>query len=216
MRQALPLLTTLVLLLAYGIAEGLWTDRWLLSGAVERAAARLREVALDFGDWQGRERELDARQAARAEVASYLLRDYVNRKTGQAVSVLLVCGRAGPTALHAPEVCYGGAGYEAAAPPARRAVAGGEFWVGQFRKPGPAADHLQIYWSWGAAGRWQAPASPRVHFAGHRALYKLYVICRLPPAGEAPRGELCQDFLDQVLPQLNTSLFVSPGRPGRE
>jgi hypothetical protein len=99
-------------------------------------------------------------------------------------------------------------------PAERRVVGGAEFWVGQFRKPGPVADPLQIYWSWGAAGHWEAPASPRVHFAGQGALYKLYVVCRVPTADETLHGGPCQDFLEQLLPALHRGLFASPAPPG--
>jgi hypothetical protein len=216
MRRVLPLLAALLLLIAYGVAEGLWTNRWQLSKAVEEATARLRNVPLRVGDWQGRQRTLDARQVARAEMGGYLLRDYVHRETGQEVSVLLVCGRAGPTALHSPEVCYGGAGYAPAAPPARQALAGGEFWGARFRKSGPAAEALQIYWSWNVDGRWQAPDSPRLHFAGQPALYKLYVIRRVVGAEGSAADGPCREFLDGLLPELQRALFTAPAasRPG--
>ena len=41
MLRFLPLLTSLALLIGYGVAEGLWTDRWWPSPELEKAAARI-------------------------------------------------------------------------------------------------------------------------------------------------------------------------------
>src|SRR5436309_15131180 len=122
MSRILPALVALPLVVACGLAEGLWANRWQTSAAAEQAAARLKEVPLAVGDWQAEEREFDARQAEKAELTGHTWRRYVNQKTGAAVSVLLVCGRAGPVALHPPDVCYQGAGYRLTAPQARRDV----------------------------------------------------------------------------------------------
>jgi hypothetical protein len=209
---------------AYGIAEGLWTHRWFASADLAQAAARLEQLPRSVGDWQGTDQELDPRQVVQAEITGYVMRRYVNERTGASVQVLLVCGRPGPTALHSPEVCYPGAGFAPAGAPVRKgfeassAASCGDFWVGQFQKSAPAPDALRIFWSWNGAGTWQAADRPRFHFAHHKALYKLYVIRQLvrpdEPLGEDPT----LDFMGHFLPQVQRVLFPSAAaasEPGR-
>ena len=51
------------------------------------------------------------RTMARAGIKGCVYRRYRNPRTGESVSVLLVCGRGGPISVHTPDVCYAGAGY---------------------------------------------------------------------------------------------------------
>jgi Protein of unknown function (DUF3485) len=211
--RLLPIFLTLPLVVAFGIGEGLWTNRWGWSDGTERAAARLAGVPRTLGDWQGQDEQLDARQIARAEMVGYVLRRYVNRRTGAQLSVLLVCGRPGPTSVHTPEVCFPGAGYALAAPAERQDIAlegqplTAQLWRGQFQKGGAVPDAVRIYWGWTANGDWSAPDHPRVTFASARALYKLYVTRSLSrpdePLAEDPSG----DFLRAFLPELRQCLF---------
>src|SRR5437016_5872335 len=114
MMRILPILTALALIVAFGCAEGEWTNRWSSSDATEKAAARLSDIPATIGAWDGHDTPLDPRQVAQAEMAGYLMRRYVHRPTGEAVSVLLVCGRPGPTSVHTPEICFPASGYNLA------------------------------------------------------------------------------------------------------
>src|SRR5438105_7726947 len=100
MSRVCPLLTVFAVVASSGALHGVRTNRWAPSGALERATARLADLPMTVGDWDGQADELDARQAALAEVSGSVLRRYVNRRTGAVVSVLLVCGRPGPVSLH--------------------------------------------------------------------------------------------------------------------
>src|SRR5437763_955556 len=97
-------------LVGAGIVHGFWTDRWTASADVEEAAARLSDVPVRFGDWDGADVEVKPGQVG-AGVAGCLQRRFVNHKTGQSVVIALVNGRPGPVATHTPEVCYGASGY---------------------------------------------------------------------------------------------------------
>lgn len=213
MLRMLPTWLGLALVIAFGVAEGLWANRWQISDAPEQAAARLAEVPLSVGDWKGEPRELDARQVAKAELTGYLHRRYVNEQTEEAVTVLLVCGRAGPVSLHTPDVCYQGAGYHLSESQTRRDVAPEsmaepvKFWVGQFQKDGAVPDPLRIFWIWGANGKWETPDNPRLAFARADALYKLYVIRELPSADDPLDKDPSLEFVKVFLPQLQSRLF---------
>jgi hypothetical protein len=214
MARILPTLAALPLVIAFGVADGLWSDRWGPSPDLDQAVHRLEAVPLDVGNWQGQAKTVPARQLAAAGIKGYLYRVYQNRRTGAVLEVFLVCGKHGPIAVHTPDVCYEGAGYNRDSDITHRAVAGpvpAEFWSARFRPTeGALTAPKRISWAWTATGEWQAPQSPRVAFARSAALYKLYVIYNLPrleePAGQDPTA----DFLAQFLPVVNQCLFPAP------
>jgi hypothetical protein len=199
------------LVLAFGIVEGLWSNRWAFSGETERAAARLKDVPRVVGDWEGQDRELDTREAARAEISGYLMRQYVHRRTGSTVTVLLVCGQPGPVAAHTPDVCYRGGGYRRAGSTTHhvvRTTPSAEFWTARFEKSGSAIpEQLRIFWAWSAGGPWSAPDAPRFAFPGAPALYKLYVIRRLARPDEPLEKDPTAAFLRVFVPEVNRCLF---------
>ncbi|MFO0842140.1 MAG: exosortase-associated EpsI family protein [Gemmataceae bacterium] len=224
MSRLMPVATAVTLLVAYGLADGYWTDRWSLSRELADAPARLTEVPLRVGEWEGEERELDPRQARQGEIKGSILRRYANRATGEALSVLLVCGRPGPIAVHSPDVCLGGAGFELQREAARRPISGpglsGEdaFWEGRFHKPAEAVPEvIDVYWSWNGGDGWKAVKSPRLFFARERVLYKLYVTRAVDrpdaapaAASEGAAGETrdpSRQFLTVFLPEVSRALF---------
>ena len=217
-----PVLSAIPRLLSYGVGEGLWTDRLRLSAQLEQGPERLARLPTTLGVWEGSDEELDPRQVKQAELRGHLLRRYVNGATGETLTVLAVCGRPGPVAVHSPEVCYGGAGFVPARPRARHAVgsegpAGADtFWSERYHKPGSAVpEHLHLYYSWKAAGVWAAAANPRLAFARERALYKVYVVRRLARPDEPAEQDPVPDFLRLLVPQLNRCLFSDdPATPG--
>jgi hypothetical protein len=205
--RMLPIWAALVAVLLAGMVHAIWTDRWGTGGADPLAAARLAAVPLIVGDWVGEPLEIDQRQLTRAEINHHLLRRYVNRRTGREVSVLLVSGRGGPIAVHTPEICFAGSGYELVARPVRYTLPGSspapEFWTATFRKGGPVAEHLRIYWAWNAAGTWQAPENARLALARFPTVYKLYVM--RSTAGRPDEGtdaDPTPEFLKVLLPAM--------------
>src|SRR5438128_962489 len=155
MLRTLLFLAAFPLLAAVGIVEGLWTNRRGPSADLEAATARLDDVPLTAGAWEGQALELDRQQVVQAGVHGYLMRRYVHRETGNALTVLIVCGRHGPVSIHTPDVCYNGAGFAVVDGPARESLAAEaltpvpEFWSARFRKLKDAqAEQLRIRWAW--------------------------------------------------------------------
>jgi hypothetical protein len=217
MKRNLRLGTAVILLVAFGVVEGLWTDRWALSGAVEQATDRLGAVPAGVGDWESKDEELDARQIERSGMSGYLMRQYTHRRTGETIQVLLVCGKPGPTCVHTPDVCYRGAGYVQQGPAKRRDLGGpaplgpAQFWTADFVKQDAVVpERLRIYWGWGTSAGWQAPDNPRVSFVGQGALYKLYVIRHVLKTDDMPTADPASAFVRVLLPQLNQALFAAP------
>jgi hypothetical protein len=213
MARVYRLLTVFAVVASAGAVHGLWTNRWAAPAALERGAARMADLPMTLGDWDGQAEALDGRQLAAADVSGHLLRRYVNRRTGAVVSVLLLCGRPGPISVHTPEVCYRGTGYDQVGVRTKHALDGqaGELWVSRFQKqPAAAPESLRVLYAWNAAGKWEAPASPRSAFARYPALYKLYVIRPLVRDDEPLEEDPVLELLRGLLPALEKALFPAP------
>src|SRR5262249_2166850 len=158
--------------------HGVWTNRWQSSEALDEALARVDDVPKAFGSWQAEDEEVDADLFARAGAQAFWLRTYRHAQTGETISVILMCGRSGRMAVHTPDVCYKGSGYELSSSakkinigPADAPAA--EFWTGVFVKEKSVdAGQLRLFWGWSDGGQWQAPTVPRFTFRGLPFLYK--------------------------------------------
>jgi hypothetical protein len=189
-----------------------WTRRWQDARELETTVARLDRVPLTLGEWAGKDEDLNPEEVTQGGLAGAWRRRYVHRRTGTSLTVLLMCGRPGAAAVHTPEWCYRGVGYE----PERAerfsvedsAGSVGEFWTSKFRKPDAvAAPGLRIFWGWNAAGAWQVPDYPRLAFARHPVLCKLYVVRELSSPTEALDEDPAVGFLQEFLPAANGALF---------
>jgi hypothetical protein len=214
MPRWLPQLIALTLVLGSGAVHGIWSGRWSPSRVLETRAAELKCVPSVVGDWKGTDMELDARTLQVARLAGYVMRRYQNPK-GDVVTAMLVCGLPGPVAVHTPEICYPGNGFEQVADAVKQPVAPGEsghdeFWSVDFHKAGPAVpEDLRVLYSWNAGKSWSTSENPRLEFAGEPALFKLYVV-RIKGAAARPEGDdPGVDFLRQFLPVLRGCLFAS-------
>lgn len=186
-----------------------------MSRALEDAVARLENVPLSVGDWRGAGREISQEEEVKgALLSSCRSYQFVNRRKGQAVNVLLMCGLPGPVSVHTPDICYTSSGYKMTTGPDPLTLAGdglteADLKTATFRKEGAVTPgEIRVFWVWNAGGRWQAPNNPRWTFSRAKALYKLYVV-RETGAKDAghPEQDVAADFLRIFLPQLNRALF---------
>ncbi|MBN9522462.1 exosortase-associated EpsI family protein [bacterium] len=216
-RAALVLLG-LGALVAAAVVEGVRSNRWGVPDDLKAAAARLDRVPAAFGDWTGTEVPIEQKVLDRAEAVGAVSRIYKNKQSGAVVSVLLLCGPAGPIGSHTPDICYAGLGYQMVGGEARRTVAPpagpASYWSARFAKD--AADPGQeVCWAWGADGTWSASDSPRREFVLHTVLYKLYASRGLAHTAAARPGatepDPIHDFLAEFLPVLRTALDPGPG-----
>jgi hypothetical protein len=204
MTRLIPWLTALTLLLTAGLLHGIWTERWQPSTALSEAADRLHNVPLDIGDWQGKDIEVDAEAFAQAGARSYWARTYSRRDGDGTVLAILMCGRAGKMAVHTPEVCYRGAGYDLLDTPTHAVVRDdGTFWNARFAKQAGSIAELRLYWAWGDGEVWQAPSNPRWELRGRAFLYKLYLSHERTGPDDT---DVTADFLPQLLPELHKVL----------
>jgi hypothetical protein len=177
------------------------------SGELEAAAARVAEVPLVIGSWHGTDDASDAASFSQAGAKSYWMRTYVHEESKASLLVILMCGRSGKMAVHTPEVCYQGAGYELVGAPkayAWSAETPQRLWTARFDKKVGRPAQLRLYWGWNAQGNWEAAASPRWQYRGEPFLYKLYV-----SQERASETDAAPDFLRQFVPVLHKTLFPS-------
>ena len=211
--RIIPTVVCVMFILGSGIVHGLWTSRWYPSKALQQAVSRVPKVPMEIGEWKATDVEVDAETYAQAGAQGYWMRNYRHDKTGERITVILMCGPFGQMSVHTPDVCYRGAGYEMDGGQRKVVIRDGDteghFWSGVFRKNNAlSAPALHLYWSWSADGDWLTPSSPRFTFRGRPALYKLYVIQQetVMPESKATQNEV-QRFIGQLLPQLKKSLF---------
>src|SRR6266852_2093937 len=107
MQRTLPYALVLAMLIASGLAHGLITDRWSDPPDAHAQVAAFARVPMVIDDWDGRSIDTEEDRLPQEEVGNALLRRYVNRLNGSAVTVFLSSGRPGPmVAGHLPESCY--------------------------------------------------------------------------------------------------------------
>lgn len=205
--KRVPLITSVIIIIGAGLVHGFWTDRWGISEKVATAASRVQQIPNRVGDWVGK--PLEQKVTHQAGIAGQLFRRYVNARTGDEVSIAIVCGRCGPVCIHTPDVCYGASGYHVGG---RTDVAvdwpGGaaKFYTADAVKSRTAErTSVRIFWAWYADGKWGIEANPRMAYAGVSALYKFYVIRDMATPTEL-KLDPCLEFLRQFLPALTDTL----------
>jgi hypothetical protein len=206
--KTLALLVAILLVVAATALAGSLTDRWGQDVVRRDASRRLTYVPTTVGHWTGEDRPLDPGGLLIAGADGSIHRRFVNQRTGQTVTVLLLCGRSGPMSVHAPDACYRAAGYVEDGARIRfspREDSNSSFWVRQFQKPILLADRLRVIYGWSEGGEWSAPEHPRLSFAGRTALYKMYLIRELPRNDEPITADPAVDLLRTLLPHLRSA-----------
>ncbi len=209
-------LILIVTLGSVGLVQGLWIGRWVQVDQ-RQEIEEMETLPHTIGSWDARSGTEKATKPPMDEWSNYLRRRYVKRDDGDLLTVLLTRGKPGPMVIkHLPTECYISNGYELEAEPKRHLVSGSdmnvvdEFWVATFKKTNEATpQRVRVYWSWSADGRWQTPERPRVAFAGHRVLYKLYVVRLLASDDQGPDGSQVQDFIKDLTQAMRKSLFAA-------
>lgn len=208
MNRIVAFLTVLALVVASGTVSGLWTNRWGTAVSAEQAGARLEQVPLSVGEWDGTDVPLTDREVKAAQFSGYLHRRYLHRKSGQVVTVLVACGRGGPMCVHTPDVCYTNSGYQQTATKAFALDDQTAFKVLEFRRTNVAmSTQMRLYLAWGTRGGWAAPTNPRLSYAGQPVLYKVYASREVTKLQEDVEHDPSADLLKALMPELNRTLF---------
>ena len=200
-------LTGSLALIACGIVHGFWTDRWVPPVETTQAAERLDAIPLELGDWDGEVNQVKAGEGGEG-VAGCIKRLYINRKTGVAVSLFMVCGRPGPVSIHTPEVCYGASGFLVNPKDTFDTESGDSLWKTDVARTSATEEkRLRLYWGWNGGNGWTACDDARVRFVRYPVLHKVYVVRELDGLTDSSPSEPCEEFLHVLLPALRTTLF---------
>jgi hypothetical protein len=200
-----------------GRIAGSFSHRWGKPFDLSVAAEHLAATPENCGDWELQtSRPLDADSVEMLQCAGSTQRTYRNRTTGQIVSMFMIVGPPGPTAVHAPEICYSSQAYDSVEPRKRIQVRGSQFpdeafWETVFRHNDLYAHVLCVAYAWNAGDGWRAAERPRFSFANRPLLYKLQVAGNVRSADSRGEDDPCVSFLRDFLPVLDAALFQSAG-----
>jgi len=233
--QHVLMILAIAAVIASGALHGAWTHRWQISERILEASKSIDRIPDTLEGWDSEPIELPAEQLVQTEAVRAYARRLTHRATGTIVSVLLLCGRTGPLAVHTPEVCFQGRGKQTMGSPRRVAIKDdtgrdwGEFWSADFRPADRRQDEFaRLFWGWSTDGvQWKCPTNPRVAFAGNPLLYKLYVMRHLtdlevrerrerrePPIGSDDIAGVLRKFLPEVRQAIKASQKPQAGAAG--
>ncbi len=200
----IALVVTIGATVAGGLLYGNYSQRWGPPPDLQAAGAHVENLPKTIGDWQlAEETTMSDTVVQMLECAGHVQRKYINKTNGQEVSVAVIVGPSGPTAVHTPEICFSSRAYDR--PTERRAVALDEsspdsdkFWTLDFTTRNVMATKLRVYYAWSDGGPWQASKSPRYEFAAAPMLYKIQLSTDVPPRVNDETRDAGLDFLEQL------------------
>ena len=211
--SAIAVLLVAAVTLGAGVIHGRMLNRWGISEDMQAAAAQLARLPAQFGQWRSAaDQELDATSVEMLECAAYKARTYVHEGTGQAVSVTVLLGRAGPITAHTPEICYSGRAYrvhqERQAIEIHDVRGGGDaFWALTFQANDVSGTLLRVCYGWSAGARWSAPRDARFAFAGRPYVYKIQLSTPLSSLAAPQQEDPCRKFLEEFVPAARKYLI---------
>ena len=221
MFRYVPIVFGLALILFLGVVQGIWSDRWSDEGAdAVDFAARLANVPMQVGNWEGvdQSEEADQRALDVAGAVGHLSRTFTNKVTGRTVSVYVICGHFRKITAHTPDRCYKASGFASVGEQTQQSIewddSTAEFHTQSFRKESTdGIQFLRVFWAWSQDGKWQAPDHPNWEFARVRALYKLYLISPVQKRNEQPLESAAVPFAKEFMPELERALFPATASP---
>lgn len=212
MTNLIRIAAAVALVIGAGLVHGSWTNRWRLSSQLSETALRLESLPMKIGDWAGIPTPIPESEKKIAGAIGCLTRQYTNSKTGDAVSVMLICGLPGNIVNHTPDVCYTGNGYSLESPGAFQTSFGdppksAEFLTSIATRRGSAPSTLRIFWSWNDSNGWRTPEAPYRTFAAAPALYKLYVVRETAGETISAEDDPSQNLLASLLLAIDHVVF---------
>jgi hypothetical protein len=199
---AVGLAVAVSITLLSGIAHGVLDGRWSAQADQRAHGAKLNHLAETCGAWKlSEEKSLDESAEELLRCYGSTVRDYVNSETGDRVSVAVLFGPRGPTAIHIPEICFDSVGTDQVGDRREESINlnGKEntFWSVMFSRDGESEPSINIWYAWSDGGEWIAGNYPR--FWMTETLYKVQVS---GPVGDGKASSPCRDFLTAFLPHL--------------
>jgi len=202
----LPVGIAAIALVATGLVQGFWSDRWSIAEELQHAEEACGQIPTSAGDWNADGPITVKRQN---DGTFYLVQSYTNRRNSETVSIALIGGRPGPVSIHTPDVCYSASGFDVTNRTTQSIETNAgkaNFYTTEALKQNATRNtKLRIYWSWLTSESWQVSDNPRITFAGEPVLFKFYVIRELTSTTSL-ETDPCVDFIKHMLPAMQQVL----------
>ncbi len=190
-----------------GVVHGRLSNRWGRHPDLEHAGKLLTSFPRSFGEWiQDDEKDLGVDVRKILQCAGSFHRVYVNAKTGDVVSAVLIVGPPGPTLAHTPEICLSSQQFERVRGPdplriTDQAARQHTFHAVEFASKDVSQESLQVVYGWSDGGAWYVPRFGRFTEGGKLLMYKIQIMVQGSGESEYSRSaEVCQHFVSQFIP----------------
>jgi hypothetical protein len=214
--------------LILGISGGLryWREWKFASLAVKSEAApfslsRLPRVA---GSWQageGSETQLDPDVARIAGSTDHIVRSYLDEKSGEQASALILYGMAATVFAHTPEACYPSAGYQLVKGPVDGTITLPDAkepvryrWAIYVKRVAGISRYEEAYYTFRHNGEWLPDIAGRWKmFRYHPSIFKVQIAHPVSSLSESGKGGACELLLTELVRQIEERLTA--GGPGQ-
>ena len=216
-----PWVWMIVACLFLGISGGLrlWRE-WQFASLAESSSAppfRLEELPRDLGDWQStkeNDSQLDPEVARIAGSKDSIIRTYLDRKSGDQMSALVLYGPSYWVFAHSPDACYPAAGYQLVRGPKDRElhVPGVKApvhyrWAIYMKRIGGVGHYVETYHCFYYKNEWLPDASDQWKtFRYHPSMFKIQLardVTGLSEEVHAPSELVLGDFIREISDRLS-------------
>jgi hypothetical protein len=210
--------------LLLGISGGIrfWRD-WQFRLQAEKGAVcpfPLNELPKTLGTWQcleGSEGQLEPEIAQTAGSSENLVREYLDEKGGDRISVIVLYGLATTVFAHPPDVCYPGHGYRVVMAPKDRRLSIPGMKVPAVcrtaiyaKKVGPSERYEVVYHSFCHDGQWVPELASRwKSFRYHPGAFKIQ-LQRTVSSGFTLEDDSSESLLNQLIQEINRRKAPNP------
>ena len=205
MQKLIVALVGLGLTIGTGVVFGHLTQRWGPAPDLLKAAERVENFPREIGEWEIVDEEpLSDNVVRMLDCAGSVSRRYMNRTTGDTLSLAVIVGPPGPTAVHTPEICYSSRDYKQSSKRRRITVTDDRnnehsFWEVTFQSKQLSSVEMATLYAWRADTSWEASESPRFEFGGKGLLYKFQLATQLSPFNKSASEASYESFLKDLM-----------------
>jgi hypothetical protein len=212
--------------LLLGLSGGLrfWRD-WqfaTLAAKSDHLPFHLSELPRTIGDWESNPKDdgtLDAKVARIAGSSDYIMRTYLDKKTGDDLTALVIYGRSFVVNGHSPDICYPTAGYQLVRGPVDREIsvpgANGKVryrWSIYMKRVGGVANYQETYHLFYYNGVWLPDAKDQwKSFRYHPSMFRILIDHPISGLNDSANRSV-EDMLIDLIRETNSRM--SPPKAG--
>ena len=221
-----PWLWMTVACLLLGLSGGLrfWRDRQFasLASKSDHLPFHLSELPRTLGDWEANPKDdgtLDDKVARIAGSSDYIMRTYLDKKTGDNLTALVIYGRSVLVHGHSPEICYPTAGYQLVKGPVDREISApgvnGKVryrWSIYLKRVGGVASYQETYHVFYYNGEWLPDTTDQwKSFRYHPSMFRILLDHSISGLSDSANRSV-EDMLSGLIGETNSRM--SPPKAG--